>query len=268
MTGLVSAADPAPLPCTVCDAPSPLAGVVDFHKSCLEFEGRRLSLLGYPIYYRRCPACGLVFCDTMLDWSDEDFARHIYNADYAMVDPDYREIRPKGNAETVLRLLGPAGRAMTVVDYGGGNGRMAAELRAAGVRAFTVDPHVPHPPPEVERAHLVTAFEVFEHAVRPGRTLDEALARMRPDGALLFSTLLQPADFALRGLGWWYVAPRNGHVTIHSRRSLAVLLESRGLRLHSFSGAHLHAAFFQPPFWLPPRPRDGNPCTAGATPGA
>lgn len=237
--GVPAAADAAPVACTVCGAPSPLMGVVDFHKSCLEREGKRLPLLGVPVYYRRCSRCGLVFADTMLRWSDEDFARHIYNADYPVVDPDYAEARPWGNARWLLALLGEAAREVAVIDYGGGNGRLAAELRGAGLRAATLDPHVPHAAPDFATADLVTAFEVFEHAMRPQRILDEMLALMKPGGALVFSTLLQPAQM---GVGWWYVAPRNGHVSIHSRTSLETLLASRGLRLASFSDG-MHVAF-------------------------
>lgn len=246
---IAAAADPAPVACTVCGMPSPLMGVVDFHKSCLEREGKRLSLRGVPIYYRRCPRCGLVFADTMLRWTDRDFARCIYNADYAVVDPDYAEIRPVGNARWLRQLLGEAAAGVSVIDYGGGNGRCAAELRAAGMRAATIDPHVAHAAPEFATADMVTAFEVFEHAVWPQRVLDEMQALMEPDGALIFSTLLQPADFDALGLGWWYVAPRNGHVSIHSRRSLTELLRSRGLHLASFSDG-MHVAFRQPPAFL------------------
>jgi SAM-dependent methyltransferase len=243
---VLAAAEAAPIACTLCGAPSRLVGVVDFHKSCLERAGKRLGVLGIPIYYRRCSRCALVFADTMLHWTDEDFARHIYNADYPAVDPDYAEVRPVGNARWLLHLLGEAARATTVIDYGGGNGRFAAELRASGMRAATIDPHASHGPPDFVMADLVTAFEVFEHAIRPQRMLDAILALMRPDGALIFSTLLQPSDF---DLGWWYVAPRNGHVSLYSRTSLEMLLRSRGLHLASFSDG-MHVAFRQLPAFL------------------
>jgi 2-polyprenyl-6-hydroxyphenyl methylase/3-demethylubiquinone-9 3-methyltransferase len=246
---LTFAADRGKVPCTVCAAPSPLMGVVDFHKSCLEREGRYLPPLGLPVYYRRCPECGLVFADTMLAWGDEDFSRHIYNADYPLVDPDYAEIRPRANAQWLREWLGKAGRGLRLVDFGGGSGRLAAELRRAGLRAATVDPHVDHPVPDFGPADLVTAFEVFEHAARPGEALDRMLELMAEGGALILSTLLQPADFDAVGLSWWYVAPRNGHVTIHSRTSLERLLASRGLRLFSLSEG-MHLAFRDPPAFL------------------
>jgi hypothetical protein len=246
---LTFAADRRPVPCTVCATPAPLMGVVDFHKSCLEREGRQLPPLGLPVYYRRCPECGLVFADTMLEWGEEDFSRHIYNGDYRLVDPDFQEARPIHNARWLLEWLGKGARGRRVVDYGGGNGRMAAELRRAGLRAATMDPYGARTAPDFGPADLVTAFEVFEHAMRPGEMLDAALALMADEGALVFSTLVQPADFDALGLSWWYVAPRNGHVTIHSRASLERLMASRGLRLGSLS-AIMHVAFRRPPAFL------------------
>lgn len=249
MNAFVAVADAANVPCTVCGEPSPLAGVVDFNKSCLEQQGKSLPLRGVPVYYRRCPRCWLVFADTMLHWTDQDFATHVYNADYVQVDPDYAEARPRDNAKWLLHLLGAAARDLSVIDFGGGSGRLAAELRKAGVRAATIDPHVAHPAPDFARAKLVTAFEVFEHAMRPQQVLDQILALMEPDGAVIFSTLLQPADFGSFGLGWWYAAPRNGHVSLFSPDALLTLLRSRGLRAGSFSD-NLHVAFRDPPAFL------------------
>ncbi len=54
-------------------------------------------------------------------------------------------------------------------------------------------------------------------------------------GLILFSTLLQPADIDRLGLNWWYAGPRNGHVSLYSRASLAKLVRRFGLKLGSFS---------------------------------
>ena len=59
--------------CKICSGPSPLFGVIDFHKSCIEAQGKRLPLSGRPIYYRRCTACGFAFTDEFDDWSAEAF---------------------------------------------------------------------------------------------------------------------------------------------------------------------------------------------------
>jgi hypothetical protein len=47
-------------------------------------------------------------------------------------------------------------------------------------------------------------------------------------------------------LSWWYVGPRNGHVSLYSRRALGLLFEKAGLRLVSFSEL-VHIAYRELP---------------------
>src|ERR1700753_889039 len=91
--------------CKICGGPSPLFGVVDFHKSCIEAQGHRLLLSGRPISYRRCTACGFAFTEEFDDWSAEAFLAHIYNSSYVQVDPDYAAARPLRNAQAVADQL-------------------------------------------------------------------------------------------------------------------------------------------------------------------
>jgi hypothetical protein len=34
---------------------------------------------------------------------------------------------------------------------------------------------------------------------------------------------------------WWFISPRNGHISIHSRRSFSILCQRVGLHLQSVS---------------------------------
>ena len=52
---------------------------------------------------------------------------------------------------------------------------------------------------------------------------------------VLFSTLIQPAHFEKVGLAWWYVAPRNGHISIFSKQSLKAAWAEQGFKVRSFS---------------------------------
>jgi 2-polyprenyl-6-hydroxyphenyl methylase/3-demethylubiquinone-9 3-methyltransferase len=229
--------------CKCCGAPARLYDVVDFHKNCAQGREPVLAASGVPVYYHRCGECGLVFTTRFDDFSIADFARHIYNGDYALVDPDYRDVRPGHNAGLVRHLFG-ARPQLRVLDYGGGNGRLAELLRQAGfadVRTF--DPFVPE---HAERPQgvfdLLLCFEVMEHTTDPRGTLRDMAALLAPRGLILCSTLLQPADFDSLGLGWWYAGPRNGHVSLYSERSLALLGRSLGLTLASFDSC-LHILF-------------------------
>src|SRR5438067_794726 len=72
----------AEAPCKACGAPTFLFGVVDFSRSTRTGLARADVVVGVPIYYRRCGACGLIFTDAFDGWSDADFLTHIYNEGY------------------------------------------------------------------------------------------------------------------------------------------------------------------------------------------
>jgi len=241
---MISSVCPVPGICKICGASAPLFGLVDFNKTCKEQEGLRLPMSGVPIYYRRCVACGFIFSNMFDSWSYEDFAANIYNSEYIKFDPDYVEVRPRVNAATVLRMFKNHRTEIACLDYGGGNGEFASHLRDAGFRsAETFDEFNPNyrkfPPGQF---NLVTCFEVFEHVTEPKR-LVESLARIIEKGGLiLFTTLLQPANIEHVGATWWYIGPRNGHVSIFSRKSLALLFERFGLRFGSINDV-FHVAF-------------------------
>jgi SAM-dependent methyltransferase len=222
-------------PCKICASPAPLVGSVDFNKSCEDHNGMCLPLHGHAIYYRRCPGCGFLFTDAFDDWTPADFATHIYNAGYAKVDPHYREIRPVGNAAFVAQLFAAHKQRLSVLDYGAGNGAFAESLRAHGFkRCDTFDPFTPgfDTPPE-GTYNLVTCFETLEHTPDPVGCVRAILERLADDGVVLFSTLVLPPFEACGGLAWWYVAPRNGHISIHSDESLALLWERQGCSFSS-----------------------------------
>src|SRR2546423_14681900 len=82
-------------PCKVCGEPSPLLGVVDFNKHCLvASRPDLLPLSGVPVYYHRCPSCHFIFTTAFDSFTPDDFRRHVYNEQYALIDPEYAEERP------------------------------------------------------------------------------------------------------------------------------------------------------------------------------
>ena len=235
---------PAPRPCKACGAPSPALGAVDFNKCCEDRRRVALPLFGYPVTYHRCPACALLFTGDFDAWALEDFRAHIYNEGYAEADPDYAGSRPAASAKLVEALLGESCRGLGTLDYGGGHGALAALLSSQhGMAAETYDPFNPgcDVPPQ-RQFPLVTCFEVLEHTPDPRATIREIAGLVQADGAVVFSTLLQPEDILRQGLGWWYVAPRNGHVTIYSAQSLRMLWAEAGLEVLSLND-NLHIAY-------------------------
>lgn len=234
----------APATCKICQSAAPLLGVVDFNRHGVEDRIGRFPPSNIPIHYWRCAACGFTFTNAFDDWSPEQFRARIYNTDYVKVDPDYLEIRPSGNAESIVRRFGLHRAELACLDYGGGNGRFAESLRNAGFKAaLTYDEHGVHrgelPAGSFD---LVTCFEVFEHITDPERLVAN-LARLIDDkGLIYFSTLLQPPDIEHLGISWWYIAPRNGHISMYSRCALEILLTRHGLKWGSFN-SNVHMAW-------------------------
>jgi len=237
-------ASTAPSPCKICGEPAPLYGTVDFNRNCDIEGGIKLPPSGTPVHYRRCGACGFLFTDAFDGWSHEDFRTHIYNDGYLAVDPDYAETRPRNNAAAVLQLFGAHKEQRRVLDYGGGNDVLCSQLRAAGFPlAVTYDPFVPEfAKPPAENFDLVTCFETLEHMPDPVAGIGDIVAHLAEPGLVLFSTLLQPADFDQLGMTWWYVGPRNGHISLFSRSALAKAWGRHGCRTGSFND-NLHVAF-------------------------
>jgi 2-polyprenyl-6-hydroxyphenyl methylase/3-demethylubiquinone-9 3-methyltransferase len=237
-------ANPDPSPCKLCGGISRPFGAADFNRNCEEVRGRRLPPSGIAVLYRQCEACGLVYSEAFDDWAAEDFETHIYNDAYAEVDGDYEAIRPANNAAMVVRAFARSAGDLAILDYGGGNGAFAHALVEAGFGdATTYD--VFHPLHRVRPARdydLITCFETLEHMPDPLAGAADIAGFLKPDGMVLFSTLTQPANFAEVGMRWWYIGPRNGHVTLHTKASLAILWASQGLQVTSFSD-NLHAAF-------------------------
>jgi SAM-dependent methyltransferase len=239
-------ADARPAECKICRAPSPLFGVVDFHKSCMEAKGLRLSLSGVPVYYRRCGQCGFAFTDAFDGWTPEEFERRIYNRDYLLVDPDYVEMRPAANARMVAESFPDAKTSIRILDYGGGSGLLAERLRETGFSAATYDPFSTFDEVPEERFDLITCFEVMEHVPQPRETVAAMASLLKEGGVILFSTLVQPAEFEQLGLSWWYAAPRNGHVSLYTTAALARLFKAHGMKVGSFSEV-LHIAYARVP---------------------
>ncbi len=229
--------------CKICGTVAPFFGEIDFNKSCEDIKGRRLPASGVAIDYNRCAACGFVFSAAFDGWSKQDFLTAIYNEGYAEVDPHYLDYRPRANLAFLCNLFGDRRSELTVLDYGGGNGALARLLREAGFSADAYDPLVAEfASLPTRRYSLVCSFETLEHTPDPRAAIGEMAGLLAEPGMIIFSTLVQPDDIAGKGLGWWYAAPRNGHISLFSRRSLQLAWRKEGLRCGSFDHV-MHVAF-------------------------
>jgi tetratricopeptide (TPR) repeat protein len=236
--------------CPVCRGRSDFLDTLDGNRSCEDRRGALLGEAGWRASYFLCRDCQFCFSPEFRNWSDEEFKRRIYNADYARVDPDYLEVRPRANARLLQQCFGQL-KGHRHLDYGGGDGRLSELLKQAGWSSSFCDPfHADRRTKKpTGRFPLVTAFEVFEHAADPHRLVEDLQRHLARPGLLLFSTLL--SDGRVRPgqpLDWWYAAPRNGHISLFSTRSLASLASQHQLHHRSFSD-DVHAFWSELPGW-------------------
>jgi 2-polyprenyl-6-hydroxyphenyl methylase/3-demethylubiquinone-9 3-methyltransferase len=233
--------------CKCCGGKAPIYGLVDFHKNCEQRRVPVLKLSGIPIYYHRCLSCKFVFTAAFDAFTNQDFAERIYNADYRLVDPDYDRVRPVELAKILNRLF-PNPRPNRVLDYGAGTGLLGDLLSAAGFpQVVAFDPFVDrHSTRPIGKFDLIICAEVMEHSTDPRRLIADLDEFLDTPGLVFLTTVVQPENLEEIGLNWWYAAPRNGHVSLYSKLSLAILGKSLGFHVGSFDEAN-HIIFRRMP---------------------
>ena len=232
---------------------------MDFNKSCEEARGKFLGLAGIAVYYVLCSNCGFCFAPEIASWTLEEFEERIYNDEYVLVDPDYMEVRPRANAAKLVSMFGDRSRSIKHLDYGGGSGLLASLLRKSNWQSVSYDPFVDRNVSidRLGKFDLVTAFEVFEHVPDVQHLMSNLRSLLSPSGILLFSTLLSDGNIhSNQGISWWYASPRNGHISLFSRKSLAILAGNNGFNFGSFS-VGFHVFFTKVPPWADHIIREG-----------
>jgi len=237
--------------CPVCYGTSALLDVVDFNKSCEEARGIFLGLAGVPVYYSLCNNCGFCFAPEIAACKLEEFEENIYNDEYALVDPDYVKIRPEANAANLISTFGDVAHSIKHLDYGGGSGLLASILKESKWQSVSYDPFVDRNLniDQLGKFDLITSFEVFEHVPDVQHLMADLRSLLSPNGIVLFSTLLSDGNIhPNQRISWWYASPRNGHISLFSKNSLAILARNYEFNFGSFS-AGSHIFFTKVPSW-------------------
>jgi 2-polyprenyl-3-methyl-5-hydroxy-6-metoxy-1,4-benzoquinol methylase len=224
----------APARCKICGADAPPFDAADFYRVADGTASPSPYVFGFSgvaIPYFRCKSCDFLFANAFDNWSSEEFARYIYNDQYVLADPEYLEARPKRMAGDFAELLRPAAN-LNILDYGSGTGIFSKELMQKGFgRVDSYDPFAFNNPPS-GKFDVITCFEVVEHSPDPLATFRHMLSFLNEGGAIIVSQCLQPDDIARIRCNWWYVAPRNGHISTYSLFTFAKLAEQLGLRVY------------------------------------
>jgi 2-polyprenyl-6-hydroxyphenyl methylase/3-demethylubiquinone-9 3-methyltransferase len=246
--------------CKVCGAPAVAFDAVDFNKYCATEDYYEFGFARIPVVYWRCVLCSFVFTDFFDDWTPSEFSQYIYNDDYIKVDGEYAEIRPNRMAEEYARRLHLC-RNLRILDYGSGAGVFVNRMRAAGFTAIEGYDPFSSPRRPQGKFDIITCFEVIEHTPDPQGSFADMCGLLAESGFIVFSQTVQPLNLsAIRG-SWWYLAPRNGHISTYSEESLFVLARQLGMTMHRSSDLYafvrgqprhevreaLHTV--GPPFW-------------------
>lgn len=174
-------------------------------------------------------------------WTLDKFVESIYNKDYVLVDPDYLETRPRANANVLCSTFPSLPPTVRHLDYGGGNGLLIKLLRESNWESVMYDPFVDIKisPKQLGKFELITAYEVFEHVPDVQNLMSDLRSLLSKDGLVLFTTLLSDGNIhPNQRLSWWYASPRNGHISLFSRKSLAILAQDSGFNFGSFSNGY------------------------------
>lgn len=198
-------------------------------------------LSGHAIYYHRCENCGLIYSHAFDQWSNEDYSNYIYNAEYLQYDPNFVAKRSTHNFN-LLRSAFANIKQYRMIDFGCGDGQLVDLLKEYGVNVVGWDPFNNSAPIPNERFELMTSFEVMEHTPDPIKTMEMIDTLLdQQHGKYFFSTLTN--DLHLNELmNFWYIAPRNGHITIHSNKSLDILFSKFGMEVKHISELY-HLAY-------------------------
>lgn len=240
------------LPCQICKGNSIPLDVVDFNRSGgaeSRREIRRLS--GIPIYYYLCKQCGFCFAPEICKWSIDEFSEKIYNEEYIDIDPDHDTVRPNVNFTNLTKAFENQKSHIKHLDYGGGNGQLSYLLAKSGWDSLSYDPFINKEVKmeELGKFNLITAYEVFEHVPDANKLMASLNDLISDDGLIMFSTLISDDNIKEnQRLTWWYASPRNGHISLYSKKSLQLLANNYQFNIGHFSPLY-HLLYRNIPQW-------------------
>jgi 2-polyprenyl-6-hydroxyphenyl methylase/3-demethylubiquinone-9 3-methyltransferase len=232
------------LVCKCCGERTAHLGDVDFNKSCMDRFGQRAfppSEVMVPYY--SCGRCGFIFTDFMDQWSRADFLEKVYNDDYRIADPPLlvaggasppKDTIAYHNGLMLASRLRGAEREIRILDFGaGGNpGLTGSALIDSGFQLDSYEPNFVEGGPEPTGVYdVIVMIEVIEHCHDLQEVMTKISSWLSDYGFVYISTALHPAKHDKDILGSWYIAPRNGHISIFTLPAISILFRRYGINL-------------------------------------
>lgn len=215
-------------------------------RTVLAFDGRAISRT---YVLSRCDACGTAVTEGRDEFEVALLHRGgVYAPPPGWVDRVLEPLRRCADRST-LAAIGDMPVGGQVVEFGSGDGRLLALIRAFGCAVRGIEPfaepdgdvtvvraRLEDVRPDPESADLVLLWHVLEHVDDPNRALEFAARMLRPGGKIVVSVpRLDSLQARIGGNRWFHLdVPRH---TVHfTRRGLTTLLERHGLHPVHISG--------------------------------
>ena len=208
------------------------------------------------VIYDRCRQCGSVFARTLLELPEERWQSLCdrYHGSYRGSglnpdDPNWRErLQRQGDVLLELAECGVIPRDKTWLDYGCGEGELAALLNKSGLKINCYDRYWRDPSYANESELLPGSYPVvlntslLEH-LRSRSSMDAIVELVTGDGALALHTLVRGE--IPRDPSWFYLLPV--HTLFFTNKAMALLFRQWGFDCSLYAvDARLWLWFRQP----------------------
>ncbi len=235
-----------PTKCKCCNSGSlKFVGNLDANRACWDRYGVPIfTPSNIVVPYFVCQNCGFIFTPYMDEWSPDDFKSKIYNSDYLVkVNPPLPNEVGKPVTESngyrlgkyLAFMLDGAQTSIRILDYGAGSeiSNAGRALKDSGFDYYAYEPYLADHKKELPagKFDFIFAIEVIEHCHDLNNFSQFMASTISNEGILYLQTELHQFPTPENILESWYIAPRDGHISIFTFQALTALLRQVNLNV-------------------------------------